>query len=82
MSGTSTDSKAYFMSGQPIDGSRYVMFSSLVVLCNCVTQSMGLVIGAASPSLEASTFVGPICAIPVLLFAGFFIKAISFEQTS
>lgn len=63
------------MSGQPIDTKRFFLFNSIVVLCNAVTQSMGLLIGAASPSLEASTFVGPICAIPVLLFAGFFIKA-------
>ena len=69
-----TPKSAYFMSGQPPDAKRFFLFNSIVVLCNAVTQSMGLLIGAASPSLEASTFVGPICAIPVLLFAGFFIK--------
>ena len=66
--------KAYFMSGQPIASDRFFLFNTILVLTNLVVQSMGLLIGAASPSLEASTFIGPICAIPVLIFAGFFIK--------
>jgi len=65
---------AYFMSGQPIASDRFFLFNTILVLTNLVVQSMGLLIGAASPSLEASTFIGPICAIPVLIFAGFFIK--------
>ena len=62
------------MSGQPIASDRFFLFNTILVLTNLVVQSMGLLIGAASPSLEASTFIGPICAIPVLIFAGFFIK--------
>ena len=52
------------MSGQPIASDRFFLFNTILVLTNLVVQSMGLLIGAASPSLEASTFIGPICAIP------------------
>jgi len=46
------------MSGQPVDVKRFFLFNTIVVLTNTVAQSMGLLIGAAAPSLEASTFIG------------------------
>ena len=56
---------AYALSGQIMDFSRFFLFNTIVTLNSLVVQSMGLLIGAASPNVEASTFIGPICCVPV-----------------
>ncbi|VDK38287.1 unnamed protein product [Taenia asiatica] len=62
----------YFMTDQPLEFNRFMIFLTMLVLTAFVAQSQGLLIGA-STDLEVSVFLGPATGIPIILFSGFFI---------
>lgn len=64
---------AYFMTGQPLDVSRFVLLWIILSLIAIMADSLGLLVGAIC-DIQLGTFV--VCAIFILnlLFSGFFIK--------
>ncbi|KAK0175073.1 hypothetical protein PV327_008857 [Microctonus hyperodae] len=63
----------YFMTSQPLETYRFLLYLNICVLTALVSQSIGLLIGAAM-SVESGMFIGPVSSVPVILFSGFFIK--------
>ncbi|XP_033326721.2 ABC transporter expressed in trachea [Megalopta genalis] len=63
----------YFMTSQPLETNRFMMYLTICVLTALVSQSIGLVIGAAM-SVESGVFIGPVSSVPIVLFSGFFVN--------
>lgn len=63
----------YFMTGQPMQTDRVLMFTSINILTALVAQSLGLLIGAGM-KIETGVYLGPVTTIPVVLFSGFFVN--------
>lgn len=63
----------YFITDQPREPTRFFMFLLIAVLTALVSQSFGLLVGAAF-NIESGVFLGPISTIPMVLFSGFFAR--------
>lgn len=63
----------YYLTSQPMEFQRMIMFVSICVLTSLVAQSMGFLIGAGL-SVETGVFIGPVASIPSVLFSGFFVR--------
>ncbi|KAF0306025.1 ATP-binding cassette sub-family G member 4 [Amphibalanus amphitrite] len=62
----------YYMTSQPNELDRFLMFCLMTVLTSLVAQSVGLVIGACC-DIQLAVFLGPVTMIPIILFSGFFL---------
>ncbi|KAF0308414.1 ATP-binding cassette sub-family G member 4 [Amphibalanus amphitrite] len=62
----------YYMTSQPNELGRFLMFCLMTVLTSLVAQSVGLVIGACC-DIQLAVFLGPVTMIPIILFSGFFL---------
>lgn len=62
----------YYLTSQPMEPKRVVMFVVICILTSLVAQSLGLLIGAGM-SIETGVFLGPVSTIPTILFSGFFV---------
>jgi len=63
----------YLMTGQPMEVTRFLMFTSICIANSLVAQGIGLLVGAAA-DVQIAVFVAPAVTIPFLLFSGFFVN--------
>lgn len=64
---------SYFMTGQPPEFSRFVMFWIISVLTAFIGHFIGVICGTVF-SMQLAIFIVPSISIPFLLFSGFFIR--------
>ena len=65
----------YRMTGQIDDNQRFLGFVVLYIFVAFVAQAKGLLIGSLyANDVSSAVFVAPLSCIPVVLFAGFFVK--------
>ncbi|XP_076758724.1 ATP-binding cassette sub-family G member 4 [Xylocopa sonorina] len=60
----------YFITSQPLEITRFLMFFSICLLVVFIGQGIGLMIGAVF-NVVNGTFIGPVCAVPMMMFSGF-----------
>lgn len=63
---------SYFLSNQPLDLHRYLMFVGISVLSTLVSESYGLMVGTIFDTING-TFVGAISTCVLLMFGGFLV---------
>lgn len=63
----------YFMTQQPVEVYRLGLFLFMCMLIAAVSQSFGLLIGAAM-SINNGVIFGPFCFLPFTIFSGFFVQ--------
>jgi hypothetical protein len=63
----------YFMTYQPLSLQRFSMLLFITICMSLVGQGVGLFFGTAF-GIQSAVFLGPTCAIPFFLFAGYFIN--------
>lgn len=63
----------YFMTSQPYDAYRFLLFLVMCILISLVSQSFGMVIGA-SMDVKNGVIFGPFCFLPFVIFSGFFVQ--------
>lgn len=64
---------SYYMTGQPMESDRVLQAWSVGVLITILGQTVGILTGAAF-NTQIGVFLIPALSIPLLLFAGFFLK--------
>ncbi|CAD7079385.1 unnamed protein product [Hermetia illucens] len=64
---------AYYLTGQPNEVSRFLMFWAICLLMGAVGQGVGLFCGC-SFGMNLSVFLVPVSSIPMMIFCGFFIR--------
>lgn len=64
---------SYYMTGQPMESNRILQTWSICVLTTILGQTVGILTGSAF-NTEIGIFLIPALSIPLLLFAGFFLK--------
>lgn len=65
-------SVSYYLSSQPLEWFRFLMFTSSAILTTIIAEAMGLVLGTTVNPVNG-TFLGAISVCAMLIFAGFLI---------
>ncbi|XP_015607145.1 ATP-binding cassette sub-family G member 1 [Cephus cinctus] len=65
-------SVSYFLSSQPLDWNRFLMFLVIAILTTFIAESIGLIIGTTLNPING-TFFGAITTATLLTFAGFLV---------
>ncbi|XP_018574647.1 ATP-binding cassette sub-family G member 1 isoform X2 [Anoplophora glabripennis] len=63
----------YFLTTQPLDAYRIILFLVMCILISLVAQSWGLLIGACM-DIKTGVIFGPFCFLPFTIFSGFFVQ--------